>query len=496
VDTAAQLCDRAGQAPIVLHPTRFSAAAPVLTLLLDLGDSVAGWVWAGDRLALPSTETARSSEVQTLVCIRESLVETGRYTNGQPAMSRNWLVNLLAWPDGALINTTTLDSPPPVQVEGLAVGVGEPPIEALLTWAENPPGGRKVQLWSSQMGQAVHQVIGSPDGQVLAVGLLDGQIRVLDAVTGKQLQAFSRDEPMSGAGISARWGRIAFSADGQTVYGRMPTKIVAWDVKTGQVRQTFEMPFQATDADGRPTDVRFVSEDRFLAITTSAAGIVKVWDVVTGQVLNTFTGPREITSTTAFWPWVSPDLQTVAVVESPEARLTLWDLNTGETLHELNGQNDPLSILPLFSPDGVVLAAVEDQVVVLWEIATGQIQATLRAESFHFNRTAFSPDGAFLVGCDLTADGHLRVWDTITGKEVLETPTAYCFWQFRIERPGLVVIGETHDLEFWNLATATQTRAVSLPVFGEGLALLPGETTLAVWDNVGTVQVWDILAGE
>ena len=68
---------------------------------------------------------------------------------------------------------------------------------------------------------------------------------------------------------------------------------------------------------------------------------------------------------------------------------------------------------PVFTPDGRTLALLRDKSLVLLDVATRQIRATLAAEGRRINAVAFTPDSRLtLTG---NQDGTVAVWDTLSG---------------------------------------------------------------------------------
>src|SRR5262245_47021452 len=74
-----------------------------------------------------------------------------------------------------------------------------------------------------------------------------------------------------------------------------------------------------------------------------------------------------------------------------------------------------------FSPDGKTLAAGGyENLVRLWDIATGQERLVLRGHISTVCCIAYAPDGKTLASCGHGNDA--RVWDAATGKVVLRIP--------------------------------------------------------------------------
>jgi WD40 repeat protein len=77
----------------------------------------------------------------------------------------------------------------------------------------------------------------------------------------------------------------------------------------------------------------------------------------------------------------------------------------------------------LIAPDGGWLAAAPrplrltsprfDDVVAIWDPATGALRHDLTGHTGSINQTAIAPDGSWLVTAG--TDGTARIWDTATG---------------------------------------------------------------------------------
>jgi WD40 repeat protein len=309
---------------------------------------------------------------------------------------------------------------------------------------------------------ALHVVTVSPDHKLLALPLDARTIVLLDPLAGKEVRR------IEGAGDGRR-GVVAFTADGKSlvvVDGREGRAAVC-DVATGKVAKSAgkleAAPFAfnlsagragsgyALSADGRllawaggPALHLFdlttgkdraagtghtaaVSEVRFSAagkslLTFSDDNSTRRWDAATGkEAITRGGGPRLSLGAT-----LSPDGKVWALREGDGAVLLL-DAETGQELRTLKPEPPLDARDAVFSPDSrtVALASPEEQMVRLYDVATGKAkrQLALPAKAgdddfFRSRRVHFSADGALVAATDV----NLHVWDTATGREVRVLP--------------------------------------------------------------------------
>ena len=224
-----------------------------------------------------------------------------------------------------------------------------------------------VLLWDVNTGKlktfpvsrSIYSVAFSPDGNTLAIG---GNWRtdIWNANTGAPIHTFSK--------ISCRIESVAFSPDGNTLAGGGSDGIVRlWDIKTGTKKQIPTGNF----GDMR---VAFSPDGNTLATVSDIGGAVLLWDVNTGKPLREFTADGSGLSRIYSMAF-SPDGNTLATgsgdydhIEGSFGTVTLWDVNTRETLQTLTGHTHEVTSIS-FSPDGSTIATgSRDGAVLLWEL--------------------------------------------------------------------------------------------------------------------------------
>ncbi len=93
--------------------------------------------------------------------------------------------------------------------------------------------------------------------------------------------------------------------------------------------------------------------------------------------------------------------------------ILIWDLASGAPVHRLAGHRGSIAGLAV-SPDGAVLASAGwDGRIGLWDLATGQPLRWIDHHTAPVNAVAFAPDGSRLFSA--SADGTVQEFDTATG---------------------------------------------------------------------------------
>lgn len=221
----------------------------------------------------------------------------------------------------------------------------------------------------------------SPNGDILALGYLEGCLRIWNMLDGKS-PVLHYDLGM----ITS----VTFSSDGEYLAAATVRNTAwIWDLSSGKQYNFVEFPSWVVT-------MAFLPNGHLL--TKTGDGAIRLWDP-TAEVLDDMrkASTREMFAALAFSP--SGDL-----LESGTGRF--WNPATGRISTVL----DAASGYDLaFSPDGHTLALKSRyDTIQLWDMVTRTVSHVLYVPS-HPSCGTFSPDGKYFA-CGLD-DGTLRLWE-------------------------------------------------------------------------------------
>jgi WD40 repeat protein len=332
----------------------------------------------------------------------------------------------------------------------------------------------------------VRAIVFHPDGSQLISGSDDQTIRLWDIETGGCCAVLS--------GVPSRAASLALSPDGTFLVSSSETGAVyVWNLHQKQCYQILQGHTLQT------WSVAFSPDGQHLA-SSGEDCTIRLWDVTAWQCLHVLEGHDNWVQSIAF----SPDSQFLAS-GSHDHTVKLWDVHRGECVKTLIGHRDWVWTVAL-SPDGQLLAtAGEDQTVRLWEIATGQCLKILTGHANRIWTIAFNPSGSMLAsGGD---DQTLRLWDSSSGQclKTIQGHTRKIFpVVFSPDGQTLASSGDEPVIRLWDLDTATyqqipnacSSRIESLAFSPDGQTLISGgeDKILRLW-HLKTRQCLRVLQG-
>jgi WD40 repeat protein len=327
----------------------------------------------------------------------------------------------------------------------------------------------------------------SPDGQTVATGGADGNVRLWDAATQQEI-----GPPMSSDAKPV--AAVAFSPDGTLVAaGSADGNVQLWDTATQQEAGT------ALVAGGAEVSALAFSPDGKLLATSGQDGAVRLWDVAAASQVGTTMATGDAVSALAFGTGGT----TLASAESDGAT-ELWNVTTQtQTGAALTVQGSAGVTALAFSPAADALATGNGNgSIQLWNpagfhqpsapLALGSVGVAAAAAGH--TPAAFSADGGLLA----TSNGHgtARVWNVTARRPVgLPMGSDHIVTALALSPDGKTLAVAGSGVQLWQTASG-QRLGTTLPPAGNSryraVAFSPDGTMLTTLGADGTARIWDV----
>jgi RNA polymerase sigma factor (sigma-70 family) len=298
------------------------------------------------------------------------------------------------------------------------------------------------QLWHSHLGrhEFARPVDLAADGKVLAAGTPTGAIRLVDALSGKELGHYLAHK--------AAVETVAFSPDGKTLAstGHDNTLCIG-EVAAPRIQRSLPL-------DAVAPFVRFSPDSKILA-TAAPNGPIELREADNGRVRTRVVVQMGQICSLAY----SPDSRRLAA-GTTTGGIEIWDTGSGKRVCTLTGHTGFVFALA-FSHDGKTLAAGGWMQLRLWETATAQERAHFTELEGDVFAADFAPGDRTVASGN--GDGSILLWD-LTGRPPKED----------VRQAMTALLGDDAHAAYQAVWTLAATPRRSLPWLKERLRPVVG----------------------
>ncbi len=325
-----------------------------------------------------------------------------------------------------------------------------------------------------------------PDSSTIACAGEDGTVLLLDATTGMQKASFLGH---------TRWiSSITFSPDGNIIASGRGEQVLLWDVNTTEKVTTL-------NTNGLSVSTVAFNQSGSTLASGNRNNTLLLWDMETKQLKSKIIVPP-LESDRVSWIEIkniafSPDGNILASSGGNEDySLYLWNVETGELQATLKGHNNSVQSMA-FSPDGNTIASCSrEKEIILWDVATGQQKDTLKSHTDFVYCLAFSPDGKTLASGSGINDASIKLWDVATGqyKAKLKGDMGWVSSvAFSPDGKTLASGNTDKQVQLWDISTKQQIALFEGHKSNvECVVYSPDGKTLASGSFDGTILLWDL----
>ncbi len=284
----------------------------------------------------------------------------------------------------------------------------------------------------------------SPDNKLLVSGSWGGSLNITlwDMNTGEHIRTSSIVVLTEGASKGSVHD-ISYSPNGKLLaMGGIAGDIVISDAEIKQAEGIIKNAH-----DKQVSCVRFSPNGKMIA-TSSYDKSVKLWDAQTYRLIKSFNDHAESVFSIGFSPDGSRLLSAGA-----DDNIHVWDIQSGKRLMKLSGHTDDVR-LAVYSPDNQYIGSAGfDNVAKLWNAETGELIHSLKGHTDRVEFINFSPNMNQVVTSG--GDGLIKLWDIKSGEEVdtkYGNTTGVMSALYTSDGRNLVSGGTSNTIKVWDLS--------------------------------------------
>ena len=325
----------------------------------------------------------------------------------------------------------------------------------------------------------------SPDGKLIAsIEFFGGETKLWDAENYQLLRTFPGESDAFGLDV-------VISPDGRTLVNLTATKVVFWDIASGQRIFSWDSDANEAALGNVSGHIAFSPDGKRLAVS-SFMGLPRVFDVTSRKEIFSLVGHEGTAEGLAY----SPDGELIATSDA-NGTIKIWNALSGQEIMTLEHPGWIHAVA--FSPDSARLASVsETGTFKVWDTATGNELLRLQGGLSGLYDIDFTPDGKKLITCG--KDGSVRVRDVEFGQEYLNlTSSTSTVIALAVSPDGTRIVSSAYDgtVKIWDAIP----RGELFALLGHdnavwGVDYNPDGSLLASAGIDGKINIWDANTGK
>eukprot|EP01061_Rhynchopus_euleeides_P001983 TRINITY_DN11529_c0_g1_i1.p1 TRINITY_DN11529_c0_g1~~TRINITY_DN11529_c0_g1_i1.p1 ORF type:complete len:382 (+),score=148.86 TRINITY_DN11529_c0_g1_i1:51-1196(+) len=235
-------------------------------------------------------------------------------------------------------------------------------------------------------------------------------------------------------------GHAAFSVDFSKAKDTYLVGLSNYNVS--QIDWHGELIYSDTTAGYYPFDCRYSPND--VTFSCASEGL-QVWNATQGDVIVSKPGDRSYALA------YSPDSQRVAIGSQYLVEYNVADGSLFRNYTDAPGTTRAIA----FSPDGKLVVAAVDKVVVVYDHESGDMKEHLVGHTDSVTTVAYSPDGLLLASG--STDGTIRIWDAASWQTRLVLDVQDAVTDLEYTPDGQYLVSSCTFVHIWNATIPSST---------------------------------------
>ncbi|ETO03613.1 WD-40 repeat-containing protein [Reticulomyxa filosa] len=267
---------------------------------------------------------------------------------------------------------------------------------------------------------------------------------------------------------------VKFSPDGTKIVSASCDKTIRiWDIRSGKEIKLLKGHSDIVN------EAQF-SPDGSTIVSCSKDNTIRLWDIYSGHEIK-----RIYLNNIASAKFTSNGK---SIVFSLCNAIGLWDITTEQNIKIL-GDLDITCNLQCSPNDQIVVFALNDNTIVIWNVKTNEIIHKLKGHCGTVEKIAFSSNGRFIVSC--SKDKTIRLWDITSGKgiKILEGHSGWV----TDAQPSLnfqtIVSCSWDAIRLWDVNSGHEIMKFNEYLGAVGIDISPDGNTIVSYSS-HTIRLW------